>query len=112
MRQTGGSDHQRKPKRQAIPGIGDKLARRQNSWSIFVCSGGEEHERIELIARDYEHLNISYIEAEGETLEELLETATIFTTNWHGGEGPQWSAGDLHIRDYEALEGEFKAFLS
>lgn len=61
---------------------------------------------------DREHLNVAYIEAEGSTLEELLESATIFIETWHGGEGPQYTAGDLHSKDYTKLEEELINFLS
>jgi hypothetical protein len=64
------------------------------------------------VISDAEHLNIREVESEGSTLEELLENARIYVETWHGGEGPDYSAGDLPTRDYRMLEEEFKSFLS
>ena len=63
------------------------------------------------VISDSEHLNITEIESEGSTVEELLENAKVYIETWHGGEGPNWDVGDLPTRDYRALEEEFKAFL-
>ena len=64
------------------------------------------------LSSGYEHLNITEIQSEGNTLQELLDNAQIYIQTWHGGEGPNWSVGELPTRDYVGLEEEFKSFLT
>jgi hypothetical protein len=50
-----------------------------------------------------DHLNLTLVESEGDSLEELIENARITLEDWHGNEGPAWTFGDLSTRDYDAV---------
>lgn len=62
--------------------------------------------------KDNEHLNITLIESHGRDLEDLLVNATMYLTDWHGNEGPDWDIGDLSSKDYDAVVRTFAEFLA
>lgn len=54
---------------------------------------------------DDDRYNIDYIESKGTTLEELLDNAVIYITDWYGNQAREtWTLYDLHQGDYIEVE--------
>lgn len=61
---------------------------------------------------DNETIQVTHIEAEGDTLDQLLHTAQVSFEDWHGNctrEG--WTVDDMSQTDFVHLEGIFERFL-
>lgn len=59
-----------------------------------------------------DHLNITLLESHGRDLEDFLANATVYLSDWHGNEGPDWDIGDLSTKDYDAVVRTFTEFLA
>ncbi len=53
-------------------------------------------------------LELTLVESEGSTLEELLENCLLYLTDWHGNEGPARTLGDLSDTEIEYIVDDIK----